>query len=149
MDSETNDAIIQFVLSYRQQLPTIARPEKAWIRLHKPISREQEYTTNPINSSISRAWFLEDEIVKERKVDEFSRFAAAHIDRPWSSAEFDFPPSPLYDKYKHEFGHVWFAKFEDANEYLLAMSWGGLNGRGLVIGMQDSRMIAIRELWKA
>jgi hypothetical protein len=133
---------------YYGQLPESLRPERAWLCLHQPVSRDQERGYEKVDSTIWSAWLLEHERIEERPVDVFARFAAAHIDRPWSAAEFDFPKSPMFNSRKHEFGLVRFAQFQES-EYLLEMMWGGLNGRGLVVDTTGTIAKEVRELWRS
>jgi hypothetical protein len=145
-DVEVN-AMLNFCLERRIALANSIRPEKAWIALHQPVAREVE--SSFINSSVSRAWLLENERVQERPVHVFSRFAAAHMDKPWLVGEIEQPRSPIFDRYKHEFGIVRFAQLQNTEEYMLEMSWGGLNGRGMVIGIQNLSATELRGLWKS
>jgi hypothetical protein len=147
MTSSQIDSFFKAILAYRPVLPMgIGRTEKAWLLLHQPIARAQECGYEKVDTPVVRAWLFEHEQIQERRVDVFSRFAAAHMDRTWSAAETDSPRSPIFDRYKHEFGIVRFAQLQNKNEHVLEMSWGSLNGRGVVV---DSDGNELRELWKA
>jgi hypothetical protein len=147
MNAVELNVLINFCLKQRNALGNSMRPEKAWMVLHQPVAREVE--SSFINSSVARAWLLEHEQVEERPVNVFARFAAAHMDKPWSLRGSEEPQSTIFGKYKHEFGIVRFAQLQNLNEYMLEMHWGGLNGLGLVVGIQDSSVTELRGLWKA
>jgi hypothetical protein len=149
VDSETQK-LLAFIQSQWIELPENLRPEKVWICSFQPVRNDVDM---PINTSIQKAWFLDDRGMQERNTNEFSRFAAAHIDNPWNAGEFPqlpHPRSPLFfSGHTFEFGLVSFAKYQNADSYYLQLVWGKLHGRGYVVQLESEKFIITQELWKS
>lgn len=148
VDSETRK-LLEFIQNQWIELPGNLRPEKVWVCSFKPVEVDLDYN---INTSIEKAWFLNHRGLEERNTNEFSRFAAAHIDVPWHSGEFQLPSprSPIfYTGHTFEFGLVSFAKYQKADSYYLQFRWGKLHGRGYVVQLESEKFVITQELWKS
>jgi hypothetical protein len=147
VDSETQK-LLEFIRDQWIELPDGLQPEKVWVCFFKPIKQDVDMN---IETSIQRAWFLDDHGFQERNVNEFSRFAAAHLDVPWHVGEFQLPSprSPIFSGHTFEFGLVSFAKYQNSDSFYLQFRWGKLHGRGYVVQLEAEKFIITREHWKS
>jgi hypothetical protein len=149
IDFETQK-LLEFIRIQWIELPESLRPEKVWVCSFKPIAEHVDHNYN-INTSIERAWFLNHRGLEQRNVNEFSRFAAAHLDMPWHSEGIHGPSpvSPLIWASTFEFGLVSFAKYQNSSSHYLQLIWGRLHGRGYVVQLESEKFAITQELWKS
>ena len=132
MDQEIQDQALHYVAAAWMGLPKRRRPPCLWVHLHEPVAAFADGLTTPLLA----AWFLDANELRRRNLWEFVRFWVVHHDQPWCG-RMQGEPSRIFGD-PHEIGLAGFAQCQGTADVYLEVSWGGRDGRGVLL-MTDDR----------
>lgn len=139
-------AFIRLIVLEWDALPRTSRGWGVWIVEHNDIPPDATEISR-VPRSPRRSWFLTESSVSHRNINEFARFDATQMSRPWDQATMSHVPNPIFGLV-HEIGLSFFARYAEEDDFYFDYVWGGRHGRGFRCRVNSDGQVQLREtLW--
>lgn len=122
-----------------------AWPWGVWIKLHQPVDGAEDPSTPA--TPVRRAWFLNEDGLREMSAWSLLRFWTVQFERPWDARFVSHAPDAAFARPRWRIGYASFAEYLDSDELYLETVWGGLWARGKRAQVTGDAVRVVRELW--
>ena len=117
-------------------------PWGAWMAQHAPL----DDVATEVRAPVHRAWFVDDDGLREMSPWSFLRFWPMQIERRWTDSYGIAMPDAAFAGPRWRIGYASFAEYEHSGERYLETTWGELWARGRRVQVADGVVRVMRDL---